>query len=110
MRGQEVKSKYHAQPTYVGEHRFASKKEAARYEQLLFLARGNVIKNLELQPKFPLIVGGAKVCTYIGDFAYFEADKRVIEDVKGFKTPAYRIKRKLLLALNPGLDHREISA
>lgn len=100
-------SKYSAKPTIVDGIRFASKAESRRYSELKNLERANIISGLTLQPKFPLIVNGAKVCTYIGDFAYIEDAKYVVEDVKGFATPDYKIKRKLLLALTPGLDHRE---
>lgn len=103
-------SKYKAKPTVVGNTRYASQKEAARCEQLKLLECSGLIRNLELQPKFPLIVNGVKVCTYIADAAYFENNARVVEDVKSkpTKTPVYRLKRKLLLALNPGMDHREV--
>lgn len=101
-------SKYGAIKTTVDNVVFASKKEAKRYSELRLLERAGQINNLELQPKFPLIVNGVKVCDYLGDFAFFENNKRVIEDVKGMKTPVYRLKRKILLALNPGIDHREI--
>ncbi len=101
-------TKYHAVRTILGEHSFASKKEAKRYSELLLLEKAGVIRNLELQPKFILSVNGTKVCSYLGDFAYFEKNARVIEDVKGMKTPVYRLKRKLLLAIHPCLDHREI--
>jgi hypothetical protein len=101
-------SKYAAKPTILDGIRFASKREAGRYGELKNLERAGIISGLTLQPKFPLIVHGTKVCTYIGDFAYIEDQKCVVEDVKGFKTDAYILKRKLLLALQPGLDHREI--
>lgn len=101
-------SKYSAKPTFVDGIRFASKKEAARYEQLLLLVRGNVIKDLKLQPRFQLIVNEKKVCTYVADFEYLEDGRRVVEDAKGMRTRDYIIKHKLLMALNPGLDHREI--
>jgi len=34
--------------------------------------------------------------------------KEVIEDVKGFKTPVYRLKKKLMLAIH-GIDILETS-
>lgn len=101
-------SKYNASPTEVDGIRFASKREAARYGELKNLERGKIISGLTLQPKFPLIVQGKQVCTYIGDFAYMENQKFIVEDVKGFKTDVYKLKRRLLLALQPSLDHREI--
>jgi len=101
-------SKYKAVKTVVDGITFASKREAKRYSELKLLERAGQIRNLELQPKFPLVVNGQKICGYIGDFSFFEGEKRVIEDSKGVRTRAYRIKRKLLLALHPGLDHREV--
>lgn len=103
-------NKFNAHRTTVDGITFDSKKEAKRYGELRLLEKAGEIRNLELQPKFPLIVNGVKVCTYIADAAYFEKNARVVEDVKSgpTKTAAYRIKRKLLLALNPGLDHREV--
>lgn len=101
-------NKYNAQKTVIDGVTFASAKEAKRYSELRLLERAGVIRQLELQPRFPLIVNGIKVCIYYGDFSYFENNARVVEDTKGFKTREYINKRKLLLALNPGLDHREI--
>lgn len=101
-------NKFKAIQTVVDGITFASRREATRYCELKLLQRAGQIRNLELQPKFPLIVNGKKVCTYIADFAFFEKNARVIEDSKGMRTAAYQIKRKLLLALNPGLDHREV--
>lgn len=102
------KGKYHARKTIIGGTIYASQKEAKRCEELKLLEKAGHIRNLDLQPKFPMIVNGVKVCTYIADAAYFENNARVIEDVKGVKTPVYRLKRKLLLALFPGIDHREV--
>lgn len=101
-------SKYAAKPTIVDGRRFASKAEARRFCELTNLERAGIISGLTLQPRFTLIVGGQKVCTYVGDFSFFESGKYVVEDVKGYPTPEYKLKRKLLLALNPTLDHREI--
>jgi hypothetical protein len=101
-------NKFGAIKTKVDDIVFASKKEANRYSQLRLLERSGLIRNLELQPKFPIILNGTKVCDYLGDFAFFEGNKRVIEDTKGFRTPVYQLKRKLLLAAFPGIDHREI--
>lgn len=107
----KAKSKYGAVKTTVDNITFDSKREAARWSELRLMQRAGVIRNLERQPEFILVVGGQVVAKYYGDFAYFENNKRVVEDVKSAptKTPVYRLKRKLLLALNPGLDHREVA-
>lgn len=101
-------SKYSAKPTSVDGIRFASKAESRRYSELKALERAGIISHLELQPRFPLIVNGSVICTYVGDFRYIENGKSATEDVKGFKTDVYSIKKKLLLATHPGIDHREI--
>ena len=93
-------SKYHAIPTEVDGIVFHSKREASRYQELRLLERAGYLKDIEIQPKFPLIVNGKLVCNYLADFRYTTKDgKTVVEDVKGVKTPAYRIKAKLLFAL-----------
>lgn len=78
---------------------FASRREAHRYSQLKLLEASGAITDLELQPKFPIIVNGVKVCTYVADFQYNENGAKVTEDVKGFSTPVYRLKKKLMKAV-----------
>ncbi len=102
-------SKYRAIRTEIDGIQFASRAEAHRYGELRLLERSGIISGLSLQPKFPMIVNGAKVCTYIADFSYIEkAGKLCIEDVKGMKTPVYRLKFKLFHALYPMLRITEI--
>lgn len=89
-------SKYRAQPTVVDDIRFDSKREAKRYGELKLMAQAQLITDLRLQWKFPLHgTNGVKVATYIADFAYKIAGVETIEDVKGVKTPMYRLKKKL---------------
>jgi hypothetical protein len=80
---------------------FASKREARRYGDLLILVRIGEIADLELQPRYPLIVNGEKVATYVADFRYrvVATGSTVVEDVKGVRTPVYRMKKKLIRAL-----------
>lgn len=78
---------------------FASKREAARFQELQLLQAGGEITDLKVQPGFRLEVNGDLICTYKADFAY--RDKQglpVTEDCKGFKTPVYRLKKKLMKA------------
>lgn len=91
--------KYHAVPITVDGIRFASTKEGTRYRELRLLARAGEIWELELQPVFPLQVpvpGGCAqwVGNYVADFSYQTREGRVVEDVKGVKTPLYRWKKK----------------
>lgn len=98
--------KYHAKPTTVDNIRFASKAEARRYAELKMLEKAGEIQDLELQPRFELIVAGKKVGVYVADFRYRRmtpssctfAYKPTIEDVKGMKTPVYKLKKKMVEA------------
>ncbi len=83
---------------------FHSKRECGRYVDLKKLERAGVIRNLEVQPPFPLVVNGVKVSTYFADFRYNDLDGRdVVEDVKGARTAVYVLKSKLFHALYPAL-------
>ena len=82
---------------------FASKAEAARYIELKALEAAGEINGLEIQPKFRCEIAGKQVCDYFADFAYFNSKRRVIEDVKGIETAVFRLKKKLVEALYPGV-------
>ena len=89
--------KYGAIPTVVDGIRFASKKEAARYIYLNGLQTAGKITNLECHPPFELAIEGKKICKYIADFRYLDANGVThIEDVKGVVTPVFRLKAKLM--------------
>jgi len=77
--------------------------------ELVLMQRAGEISHLQLQPAFPCIIDGQKICTYKADFKYFTAKECVVEDVKGVKTPVYRLKKKLVEALYPGVKIQEIS-
>lgn len=101
VRMTKKRTKYAAVKTVVDGITFASKKEAKRYQELKMRESVCLIRDLKLQPKFPIIVKGKKVCDYFADFGYWDVDKGdfVVEDVKGMKTPVYRLKKKLVEAL-----------
>jgi hypothetical protein len=103
--------KYHNVPTEVDGHRFDSKKEAERYAALVKAERAGEIRDLEIQPRFPLIVHQENCGAYVGDFSYVtRAGEAVVEDVKSAATrklPTYRLKRRLVWALY-GLTIREV--
>jgi hypothetical protein len=92
------RAKYRAKPTTVDGIRFASKKEARRFSELKLLERAGKIADLELQPRYDLHVAGKKVAAYVADFRYVEGGETIIEDVKGMKTPMYRMKKKMVMA------------
>jgi hypothetical protein len=90
-------SKYNNKFTRVKGVLFSSKKEAKRYEQLLLLLKSGEITDLQTQVKFVLIPKTDKFreTSYIADFTYFEGREFIVEDVKGFITDVFKIKRKL---------------
>ena len=94
-------SKYRNQKTEVDGYTFDSKKEAAHYVELKFLESEGIIADLTLQPQYHCTVNGKKVCTYVADFEYTTtADLKLhTEDVKGYKTDVYKLKKKLVEAL-----------
>lgn len=102
-------NKYRNIKTTVDGYKFDSLKEARRYETLKLMVKAGEITELLLQPKFDLIVNDVKIGKYIADFRYREgvSGSYIIEDVKGIKTPLYRLKAKLVKALH-GIDIVEI--
>lgn len=100
------RTKYNNKKVTVNGQVFDSKKEANRYKELRLLEKAGEIYDLRRQVKFKLIptqrdeVTGEVVereCSYKADFVYEKAGETVVEDVKGFRTKEYIIKRKLLL-------------
>lgn len=109
-------SKYNNKKTVVNGQVFDSKKEATRYKELLLLEKAGAIHDLRMQVKFTLIPAQRdeatgkvveRECSYKADFVYEEDGKTVVEDVKGFRTKEYVIKRKLML-WRYGIKIREV--
>lgn len=96
--GTQSPHKYRAVKTAVDGIVFASKSEAARYAELKLLAQAGKIQNLQLQVKYPIFIRDTLVCNWIADFVYTERGETVVEDRKGFRTPVYRLKKKLVEA------------
>ena len=94
-------AKYNNIKTTINGHKFDSKKEANRYLELREMEIRGEISELELQVKYPLTANGKIVCSYICDFRYVMKGviTYTIEDVKGVKTPLYRLKNKLMKAI-----------
>lgn len=121
------RNKYHARKCVVDDITFDSIKEANRYRELRLLERAGKIRDLDRQVSFTLIrphyglVNGQKkclerACTYRADFVYREARVSptggtewvdVVEDAKGVRTEAYKIKKKLMLD-RFGIQIREV--
>ncbi len=78
---------------------FDSQREYDRWCVLRLLERAGRISDLRRQVSYELIPkqGTMRACSYIADFTYQEHGKLVVEDCKGYKTEAYKIKKKLML-------------
>jgi hypothetical protein len=103
-KGEARMSKYSNVQTAVGEKVFASKKEARRFSELSLLERAGEIEGLRCQVPYVLVprqtVNGftERAIIYISDFEYHDRQGKLhVEDAKGFRTPDYIIKRKLML-------------
>ena len=111
-----MRPKYHNKKVKLGDMTFDSKKECNRYLELSLLQKAGKITDLDTQVPFELIPAQRdpetkrvieRACNYVADFTYYEGGKLVVEDTKGFKTPDYIIKRKLMLHVH-GIRIREI--
>lgn len=98
--------------TTVDGIKFRSKAEAYRYGELKMMEKAGLIRSLQLQPAYVLSVENGcypdergrqiDLGKYVADFRYERFQwpgkskecETVIEDVKGFKTPLYRWKKK----------------
>lgn len=78
-----------------------SKLEAAVYDELKLRERSKLIRNLKCQEIVLLTEANIK---YIADFSFInvETEEKEFAEAKGFKTPEWRIKRKLWEYYGPG--------
>ena len=103
------KNKYKNTPTVVDGIKFASKKEAVRYQELLILEKAGKISKLQLQVPFEIVRAqpGFRASYYIADFVYYDENgEKIVEDVKGYKNEVYRLKKKLMFK-NYGIKIKE---
>ena len=96
---QPWKSKFRNQPITTEEGRFASQKEHRDWLNLKLRERADEIQRLERQVRIPITINGQLICTYIADAVWFEKGQRVVFDSKGYETPEFKLKKKLLKAL-----------
>lgn len=91
-------SKYRAIKTTVDGITFDSRKEAQRWCTLNLLQRAGEIRELKRQVPFILFEKSpyGREIKYVADFTYYEGDKFVVEDCKGYRTDTYRLKRRIL--------------
>ena len=92
---------YHGNMVY-----FNSDAKAERYLQLVKFFESKLITDIELYPKYKVIVNNVLVCNYIADFRYVTLEPNdhrgyvVVEDVKGATTDVYKLKKSLVELTN----------
>ena len=110
-------SKYHNKKTMYNGIVYDSKREAARWRELVLMERAGEIDDLQRQVKFVLQEGfnlpnGERVrpITYIADFLYVDrrTNKLIAEDAKGIATQVYKIKKKLFQRKFEYIELREV--
>lgn len=107
--------KYRNQIVMTGDGRFDSVREYRRYLELKLMEDMGEIQDLECQVKFVLIQGkrwsdGKKHrdTVYKADFVYHTREgEKVVEDVKGFRTPVYKLKKELMKDIY-GIEIQEV--
>ncbi len=100
-------TKYRNQKTVVDGAPFDSKKEAGRWCELLLLEKAGAISTLSRQVPFLIVINGVRVCKYTADFTYIENGVLVVEDAKGVRTTAYKLKKRLMKAVH-GIEIHEV--
>jgi hypothetical protein len=76
---------------------FQSQAECDRYQVLLLQMKAGFIFDLERQKLFKLMINGVLITTYRCDFFYKTLEGGFkVEDVKGFITEEYLIKKRLM--------------
>lgn len=91
------KSKFRNKVVHTEDGKFDSIEEHKRFLHLRLLERAGEIRELKRQVRYRLEAGGIHISDYVADFVYLSHDGLlVVEDSKGFITPEYRQKRRLM--------------
>ena len=92
-------SKYRAKKVADPEHgTFDSRAEFKRWLELVAMEKAGTITGLRRQVRFTIIPANDKnrKTEYIADAVYECEGRVIVEDTKGFETPEYIIKKKLM--------------
>ena len=96
-------NKYKSVKTKYNGITFHSKKEAEYAKLLDMLKKASDLENrvvsYAIQVPYDIYINDQKICRYLADFKVKYADGRTeVVDVKGFRTPIYKLKKKLVEA------------
>lgn len=107
--------KYRNKPCQIGSEKYRSQREMKRHHDLLMLEKAGHVSDLRREVPFELVPGvrfkTAKRATpplrYLADFTYMHKGEYTVEDAKGVRTPLYKAKRHLMLAIH-GIEVKEV--
>lgn len=100
----EKESKYHNKKIVVDGVRYDSKKEYQRHCFLMLREKAKEISNLRFHDKKDTIIlqENPKI-KYEPDFCYTENGVEIIEDLKGYQTKEFKLKKKMIIGkINSG--------
>tara|TARA_R100001015_G_C4577435_1_gene134486 strand:+ start:506 stop:859 length:354 start_codon:yes stop_codon:yes gene_type:complete len=97
-------NKFGARKTKFMGYTFDSMWEAERWGELSAMQRAGVVKDLERQVRYNLVINDQKICAYVADFQYKLIDengfeKEIVEDAKGVETAEFKLKKKMMKAI-----------
>lgn len=105
-----MKTKYHSKRITIDGEQYDSVKEYRRWCELKLMQKAGLVRSLKRQVKFVLIPTQRnekgkcieRECAYFADFTYTDSKtgQYIVEDAKGYRTPEYKIKRKLMLSIH----------
>ena len=108
------RNKYGAKKTTcLAGHLHDSKREASRCNVLCDMQRRGEIARLEQQPQFWFVIDGVELkhdngrrVGYQADFKYYQGNRCVVEDSKGFAARDFALRKAVFKALYPDLELR----
>lgn len=105
----KTKNKYRANPTFCRQmHKHPSRAEANYCNQLWMLTedKDSPVDHFEHDVTFQLVVNGVKVGRHKVDFLVTLADgTQEVHEVKGFVVRDFPLRRRLFMALYPGIKY-----
>lgn len=100
MKAAKKPSKYRNKKTVFDGVLYDSKAEANFAAKLKIREQLGEVKDVERQVVLAYELNGKKIFKYMADFVYFDVaeNRKKYIDVKGFKTPVFKLKAKILEA------------
>lgn len=109
LKGSGKKNKYSAKKQTYNGQKYDSTLEAKVAEDLDWQLKSGDLIDVKRQVKIPLMVNKVVICTYVCDFRVVDKHGQVkYIEAKGLELPAWKLKKKLFLALLPEIENGAI--